>query len=427
MKIMHHFNLTTYVVHYVRLAGLTGILSFAAISCSEERIGQMPTDSKPPQPVTNIQIESLPGGAKIIYDLPQETDLSYVKGEYLFQGKKKVVRSSIYNNFLIVEGLGSVEPVPVTLYTVDHSENISVPVTETFTPGTPPVNSMFLSLTAVADFGGVNLTWQNDSGLEVGITIFAADDRGELEEGETLYTNQKEGNYSFRGYDSQERIFAFCITDKWGNVSDTLQGTFTPYFEKLLDKSKHTRLTLPRDDATTYNSSWTFSKMFNDIVGNEGFHTANGGTPVMPLYITIDLGAEAKLSRFKMWHRQGSTIFGHQNIKSFEAWGTKEYKTGQTTDYWSDEWENDWELLGDYEVVKPSGDGAITTEDTDAAAAGFEFLVPGNKQSLRYFRIKMKSNFSGGNLLHMSEMSFYGNDDNNLQNRETQHPQNIVK
>jgi hypothetical protein len=408
-----------YVAHYARLEALAGILLLVAMSCHEEKIGQTPTDSKSPPPVSNVRVESLPGGATIFYDLPEDTDLSYVKGEYLFQGKKKVVRSSIYNNYLTVEGLGSVEPIQITLYAVDHSENVSVPVTETFTPGMPPVNSIFSSLVAVADFGGVNLTWQNDSGLEVGITIFASSDRGELEEGETLYTNQKEGNYSFRGYDIQERIFAFFITDKWGNVSDTMQGAFTPYFEKLLDKSKHTRLTLPRDDATTYNSSWTFSKMFNDIVGNEGFHTANGGTPVMPLYITIDLGMEAKLSRFKMWHRQGSTIFGHQNIKSFEAWGAKEYKTGQTVEYWSDEWENDWVLLGDYEVIKPSGDGSITTEDTDAAAAGFEFLVPGNKQSLRYFRIKMKSNFSGGNLLHMSEMSFYGNDGSE-QEEETQ-------
>ncbi|MGV8090383.1 MAG: DUF5000 domain-containing lipoprotein [Mangrovibacterium sp.] len=395
---------------YIKLAGVVWLFALIMISCSEDQNGQPPTDSIPPQPVSNIQVESLPGGAKFTYDLPHETDISYVKGEYLFQGKKKVIRSSVYNNFLIVEGLGSVEPLDITLYVVDHSENVSVPVNESFTPGTPPVESIFSSLQMVADFGGVNLTWENETAIEVGITIFASNANGLLEEGETYYTNLKGGNYSFRGYDAQKRVFAVCVTDKWGNVTDTLRGEFTPFFEKLLDKSRHTRLILPRDDATTYNASWTFSNMFNGVVGNEGFHTANGGTPVMPLYITIDLGVEAKLSRFKMWHRQGSTIFGHQNIKKFEAWGASEYKQGQTVDYWSGPWENDWELLGSYEVIKPSGDGPVTAEDTEAAAAGFEFLVPGNKKSLRYFRIKMISNFSGGNMLHMSEMSFYGND-----------------
>jgi hypothetical protein len=398
------------VFFYVKRVRVVWVLALIMLSCSEDPNSQPPIDNVPPQPVSNIQVESLPGGAKFIYDLPHETDISYVKGEYMFKGKKRVVRSSIYNNFLVVEGLGSVEPLDIVLYVVDHSENISIPIAESFTPGIPPIESIYASLQAVDDFGGVNLSWENKRELEIGITVFASDENGILQEGETLYTSFEKGNYSFRGYDTKTRTFAFCLTDKWGNVSDTLSGEFTPFFEELLDKSKHSRLILPRDDATTYNASWTFSKMFNDIVGNEGFHTANGGTPVMPMYITIDLGVEAKLSRFKMWHRQGSTIFGHQNIKIFEAWGASEYKQGQTVDFWSGPWENDWELLGNYEVTKPSGDGPITQEDTDAAAAGFEFLVPGNKKSLRYFRIKMISNFSGGNLLHMSEMSFYGND-----------------
>ena len=63
------------------------LLIVSITSCDEEKIGQTPTDNIPPQPISNVSVESLPGGAKISYELPQETDISYVKGEYLFQGR----------------------------------------------------------------------------------------------------------------------------------------------------------------------------------------------------------------------------------------------------------------------------------------------------------------------------------------------------
>ena len=86
-------------------------------------------------------------------------------------------------------------------------------------------------------------------------------------------------------------------------------------------------------------------------------------------------------------------------------------------DYWSDsgEWKNDWVLLGDYETFKPSGEdnATVTNEDIEYATAGFEFLVTIEKHSVRYLRFAMKSNWSGSNALHISEITFYGDDRTN--------------
>ena len=393
-------------------------LCIGIISCDEEKVGQIPTDSIPPSPVSNISVESLPGGAKISYELPKETDISYVKGEYLFQGEKRVVRSSIYNNYVLVEGLGNTDPVDMALYTVDHSENESVPVTISFTPDTPPVYDIYNSMELKADFGGVNVSWNNKTKTEVGFTIYATDENGNLEEGETYYSNLENGNYSFRGYDSSERVFAFTVTDKWGNVSDMIKETFTPWYEEELDKSKHKRLVLPVDNNTDYNSAWVFSNLFDGVIGNNGWHTKqNDPNQGIPLYFTIDLGCEATLSRFKLWHRMGSNVYKNHNIKTFEVWGTANYKEGMKEDYWSDsgEWKNDWVLLGDYETFKPSGEdnATVTNEDIEYATAGFEFLVPIEKPSVRYLRFAMKSNWSGSNALHISEITFYGDDRTN--------------
>ena len=52
------------------------LLIVSITSCDEEKIGQTPTDNIQPQTISNVSDESLPGGAKISYELPPETDIS---------------------------------------------------------------------------------------------------------------------------------------------------------------------------------------------------------------------------------------------------------------------------------------------------------------------------------------------------------------
>jgi hypothetical protein len=216
----------------------TALLGLLMCQCGEAPFGQTPTDNVPPQPLSNVQVEAAPGGAKITYELPaNETDLSYVKGEYLFQGKKKTIRSSIYKNYLVVEGLGSVEPVEITLYTVDHSENVSTPVKKSFVPDTPPIQTIFETLAMYADFGGVNCQWDNPLGLEIGVTLYI-DSLGKWDDGQFYYTAMKEGNHSFRNLQAKEMKFGAQLTDKWGNTTGIKDIILTPMFEKMLDKTK---------------------------------------------------------------------------------------------------------------------------------------------------------------------------------------------
>lgn len=397
------------------------------VFCSEDPIGQTPTNNITPSQISNIQVESIPGGAKITYDLPNETDISYVKGEYIFQGKNRVVRSSIYSDAMVIEGLGSINPIEVTLYTVNHSEVTSKPQKISFIPDTPPIISIIESMKMLTDFGGVRIEWQNNTSTEIGITLFHNNDDGETEEGETYYTAVKKGQYSFRGYDTQERTFAICITDKWGNVSDTIKSIHKPMYEALLDKDKHKQYILPLDNNTSLGG-WPFASLFNNIIGNNGWHTTENGSR-MPLFFTIDLGLEVKLSRFKLWGRQ-SYEYAHHNLKFFEVWGSSSPKVGMYEDYWEDpnyieslavdseNWETDgtWELLGDFYTLKPSGEYTpITNDDRTFARNGFEFTIPLDKKNVRYLRFKMKANWSGGKSAHISEISFYG--DNSIKNK----------
>jgi hypothetical protein len=291
-------------------------LLVAGMACSELPFSQTATDRVPPAPLSNVTAEPRAGGAKISYVLPVENDISYVRAEYVYKEKKHVLRSSVYNDSLVIEGLGDVAPVEVTLCLVDHSENVSAPVKVSFTPEAPPIEHIFASLTMYPDFGGVTMTWDNPLGIEIGLTVYIEDEKGIMREDRTQYSLARKGVFSFRGYEPVERKFAVKVTDKWNNVSGLKEETLTPLFEKFLDKSLFLEMGLPGDNTSVSNNRplrlcWDNNK-------STIWHTVVGGFP-FPTSFTIDLGKTVKFSRMKLWARQGNDVYyyGNLNFRTF--------------------------------------------------------------------------------------------------------------
>ncbi|MDR0541871.1 MAG: DUF4959 domain-containing protein [Dysgonamonadaceae bacterium] len=382
-----------------------------AFSCSEAPIGQTPTDHVAPSPLVNVQVESIPGGAKFTYDLPEEKDISYVKAEYTYKGVKRILRSSVYNNFLILEGMGTVEPVEVSLFVVDHSENVSAGIKKTFTPGRPPWETIFESVEITPTFGGVSITWNNETATEIGITIFS-EENGVMKEGRTIFSKEKNGYVSFRGYDPVELHFAVRITDKWGNESGLKDIKVTPYLERLLDKSKFRAFVLPGDNNTTA-SNRPFSNMWDgrtDII----WHTLYPADFVFPMYETLDLGVDAVISRIKLWTRP-NFWYNNYSWRTFELWASKTCREGMSEPYWTgQEWKNEWIMLGDFEIKRPSGNTAPistpTGDDLVAAQEGFDFGVQRGSGTVRYLRFVVKTIWAAGAAMHMGELNVYGDD-----------------
>lgn len=383
-------------------------------ACDEEFVGQTPIDSDPPSSVSDIVVENQPGGAKISYTLPNETDISYVRAEYMYKGSIAATKSTVYQNYVLLEGFGSEDPVDVKLYTVDHSGNDSKPVDVTINPLLPPVYAITNSFKWERDFGGFKLNWINTTGDEVVLTLLVKADDGIYYEEESYYTTAKNGEYNFRGMADEPTDFGLYVRDKFYNFSDTVMFNLTPIREIEIPSNNFARVTdIPADNLTT-NGGWDFEKMWNDVVGDEGWHTTDGNKGKLPLYWTIDLGLRAKLSRFTIWHRT-SIPYGHQNLKKFVVYGSNDYEKGRDYDYYDKggEWETDghWFYIGTYEIKKPSGlPTGTTSEDIEAMNAGFGFEVPIDIPSVRYIRFGMLSNFSGGQDLHISEIKFFGDD-----------------
>lgn len=403
--------ITGKVFTFMRIAGLLTIILFFAFACQEEKIGQNPIDNIPPSGISNVQVEALPGGAKISYDLPNETDISYVICEYMFKGIKKIVRSSIYSNFVIVEGLPDIAPCDFTLYLIDHSENKSELYDGSFVPLEPPYQTISKTITMEPDFGGVVIRWNNETNAMIGAFLLAKSDDGEWIENDLVFSTITEEKRSIRGFNTDERTFGVVLLDRFGNTSDTVVMSATPLYEKELDKMKFGNGHLMGDNYTSHTNR-PMENLWDGKL-NVIWHTVPTAGFTPPQTFTIDLGVEAKLSRLMLWNRQGEFIFSQHNVHYFEVWGAKELSRDRNNSYWlGNEWKDEWVLLGDFEQIKPSGLplGQSNADDVAATIAGSEFIFESGVDNIRYIRFVVKETWARTAAMHIAEVTIFGDD-----------------
>ena len=367
-------------------------------------------DDSAPGPVSNVKVESLPGGANISYDRPE--NMMYVKAVYSIRpGVARETKATYYKNTLTIEGFPDTREYEVKLYAVSRGENASEPVTVKVKPLTPPVMSTFESLSFEPIFGGIRIGFSNLSEAELVVNLLTQDSIGDYVPAETFYTKRKQGFLNARGYEAVPRKFAAFIRDRWNNHSDTIYTEATPIFEQQLDRTKFKELRLPTD---TYVNHCCGNGMISiwDGAWNNGtvFHTKPGTG--LPQWFTFDLGVTVNLSRFKFYHRLGGGqqatdgAYTAGDPKVFELYGSNNPPQDGS---WTG-----WELIGEFESIKPSGSpvGTVTSEDFQFAVVnGEDFDIPPGTPKYRY--IRWKTNRVWGTLDHhyISELMFWGSRD----------------
>ncbi len=384
---------------------LIGILIY---SCEKDPIGQQPIHNNKPSPVTNVEVQNIPGGAILTYKVPEDKDLLYIKAVYtLTNGVKSEQRSSLYNNYLKIEGYGSTSPQEVEVVAVDRYRNESEAVKTTIEPLTPPVLTIGESLGLIPDFGGVHAYWENSMKAEISVVLLKKDSNDEYVPLETFYSSMAEGNGTARGLDPIEGEFAVYIQDRWENRSETKYFSLTPIFERMFDKGKFQAINLTGDAG--YVAGWEKNKMWDGQKGETLGYSSPGGTGIWPQSVTIDLGVTAQISRIRLYQRTGANdeyIFAEGNPMLFKVFGC------QTLDM-SGEWGN-WDLLMDCESIKPSGlsFGMNSNEDVTRAKEGEDFTNSPLNPKVRYIRILVTRTWAGGDNFQIAELEVYGDDRN---------------
>lgn len=204
-----------------------------------------PAGPEPPV-IEDYVITPINGGGIATYSIPDSEEVMYVMAEYERNGKKCVERSSVYSNTIRMEGFATTDPVTVAFYTVSRNGVRSEPVVKTFESLTAPLYLVRQTLSMVTDFGGVSVFWENRFNTEVGVAFLVKDENGEFRDNEYRFSRLEEVKETFRGFEAEEATFGACLIDNWGNTSDTLELTTTPYYETM-SKKPFSRVRLPGD------------------------------------------------------------------------------------------------------------------------------------------------------------------------------------
>ncbi len=401
------------------------ILFVVAMACSEKELVPISKGLGKPGVVSNVKVSAISGGANISYTLPDQEDILGVKAVYELQnGQTREVFSSFYQTNLTVKGYNDIKPHSVKLYAFNRAQELSDPVEITFTPLKSALEKVIESFSFIADFGGVKFMWKNEDKESLDFEFLGENTNGKLSSIKIIASEVKDASDFLRGFDTTPHRFAAIVSDRWGNVSDTLfpvQKLITPLFEEQLDYKKIEILNnnqIPSTAALTYpfenDVRWDYTgwasgnSAYSMFDGNKNTwsHTYNGTVPGAAF--TVDLHCVMKLSRLHTIQRDynyTARVYNQGNIDDFEVWGAlqKPVMDGK----WA---EAGWIKLGTYKTIKPSGTplGTVTDEDLSVAANGHDFPFDIGLTSVRYIRLKVNHTFGSVSNCYFAEVSFFG-------------------
>lgn len=396
--------------NFIILFAFTVFLNFLTLFYSCQKLTGTDHDpvykykSKPPA-ISNVQVVNFPGGAYITYDIADDPAILYVQADYMINSRSSLqAKASYYTDTIKVAGFEKAGDYTVTMHAVSRSEVLSDPVEVIVSPLTPPYLTVKNSLKISADFGGATIQYKNAAKGELAI-IALVDTAGSADYVNTFYTKDSAGVFSVRGFSARERKFGAYIRDRWGNTSDTVWAMVKSMNEVELDRTYMKALVLPGDQVACCNSDLNVPLTQPYGARDYAFYGTKGLTDSFPARVTIDMGRTVLISRFRYWMRKNNAAeFRNSTLKYFKLYGSMNPNPNGALD-------NSWiQIGGVYELVKPSGlpYGQLSPADNETVANGSEFILPLPAMPMRYFRIVILQNYSGGDGLEMASVKFMG-------------------
>ncbi len=381
-----------------------------AVGCEEDLTPKALKTGAAPETIKKYSFTSIPGGAIITYDLPEGTDLRYIKATYtLNSGTVREAKSTIYKNTLQVDGFANEGEYDISLTSVGLGDVESSPIIVKIKALRPShkllIDTVKLNKSLYAAFGGLNIDYSNPTASSLVFHVLAKDAANKWNEIQTVYSAAKTGRVRTRGLEPVAKDFAVYVTDRWNNRSDTASASLTPYKEALIS-TKFSALNLP-GDTWEYHTGQGRARALEILF--DGMHNVNGSifqtkpSTVLPQWFTWDMKQPFRLSRFILYPdytgNDKNNFSGGQPME-FELWGTN----NPLPDF------SNWTRVGVFKSVKPSGSplGINTTDDVEQMKNGEEFEIEGNSGTFRYWRFKTVATWGGVPYLQLSELTFYG-------------------
>ena len=308
---------------------------------------------------------------------------------------------------MTLDGFFDTDEHDVKLYSYNKGEVASEPLIIKVKAKEHPIWEIRKSLEILPDFMGVKIKAINKTSSNVVANVFyKLDDSNEWNNLDGIYTSAALIDQTIRGLDTIPHKMGVVLRDRFLNYTDTIFQEIKPFFEIPLDKNRYKDNTLPGDTKQNEGSEGIKTLWDGNTDSSNRMMTLQPESG--PAWITINLGQLAQLSRIKIWTYaewmgDNKALYYYRGTpRLLEIWGSENPNPDGS-------WES-WVLLGNYEVIKPSGlpYGQNSDEDDRKARAGFDFDFSPELPKVRYLRFKSIENWMGTTWLDMTEIQVHG-------------------
>ncbi|HXL00898.1 MAG TPA: discoidin domain-containing protein [Dysgonamonadaceae bacterium] len=143
---------------------------FFFVSCDNEETVLLPS-------LGEIQVEKGYGEVIFYWDFPQDNEAEYIRVDYTDNGESKWRNFSKYAKKAIIPNLSATE-YEFKISVADKNGNLSEPKIVKVTPDEPAYLMVARTFEAEPTFGGIIVTWKNETGIKVRVNVKYLDSEG---------------------------------------------------------------------------------------------------------------------------------------------------------------------------------------------------------------------------------------------------------
>ncbi|MFV0589771.1 MAG: DUF5126 domain-containing protein [Draconibacterium sp.] len=353
-----------------------------------------------PSQVTDLTASADYGAVILQWSLPSEGNIDYVNITYTIGDKKFSKNVSKFNLDTIsglvsttIDGFGDTNEYTFQVASCNVAGGKSEPMTVTQAPFPPAYEEVIKTITIVPDFGGGIISWENETGKKMVISVTYPDPENPTARETVTFTSETSGKDYITNLPTDPITMEVTVSDLYDNSSAPVTFDITPLAESAISKDSWT---VPGFDADSpyetigYSSQQTNANIlavFDDDVSTFWHASWSAFGSTYPHWYIIDLGKEVTISRIGMVRRQGDGRGqkGQQFLTCTVAGATD--LTDPTT--WN------WEDQGSYSFNSSSND-----EQTYRLT---------NNPKARYVKVYFAEEYKGSNNFAMvAETNVYG-------------------
>ncbi len=386
-------------------------LGTALVSCGDDSEGRIEINNAAPAQVSDVNYTEGPGEVHLQWKIPTDPSFMYTKVEYRnSHGEdtyKMYSKDHADENGVIratIQGFASTDPVEFRLYACSVRGNSRDAVIYSATPGAPAFLQVAQSVNAESAWGGVNVSYSNETAADVIISVKYHLKSDATKAGEASFTAK--GNTTASSFvalntsdyefiNGEEAVLEISAQDSEGNAADPRSVEVRTKKVVALDRSKWSfpGFADTNDPQIGYSSQeaggeggYPKGRVVAMLDGDEGtfWHTAWKTASDYPHFFIIDMGEENLVTNVTIRRRSGNngTNIGQTIYTCPEA-----AATGSSPDEWN--WTNQGWNPFDRNSDKHQMFGMPTPENA------------------RYIKVYYASSDKGGNFVMVSEFNAY--------------------